>query len=64
MTTGPQTTGPVLAPAYYLGRPAAWWIASTAAPRRSARPPRYPAVVEAADHAGARPARWCDPCQR
>ena len=39
-TTAPDTTRPVLAPAYYLGRSAIWWIAATAARRRRARPGR------------------------
>jgi hypothetical protein len=55
MTPVPRTTRPVLAPAYYLGRPATWWIGSTAAPRGHARPRRHLAVVKAADHARARP---------
>jgi hypothetical protein len=55
MTPARRTTRPVLAPAYYLGRSATWWIAGTAAPGGRARPRRHLAVVKAADHAGARP---------
>jgi hypothetical protein len=34
MTPGPRACRPATAPAYYLGRPASWWIASAAASRR------------------------------
>jgi DMSO/TMAO reductase YedYZ molybdopterin-dependent catalytic subunit len=51
MTAAPHTARPHTAPAYYLGRPASWWIATAVGRRRAAGPCR--AAAQAAQHAGA-----------
>jgi DMSO/TMAO reductase YedYZ molybdopterin-dependent catalytic subunit len=56
MTPGPGFARPNSAPAYYMGRPASWWIAVTATRRGGVRPRRR-AAGSTSGHAAGLPAR-------